>query len=184
MVSVFFSDYGAESGNIFCPRIIVQAVESRVHDKSPAELVRRNNPCAVSPASLHAAIDPYRKGASVLEAISFGIVAQCGQSSVSLGLPIDESLDMEKMKAVHPEVAALWTLTADVTSPVFGENDIFHERSEQENAVLQSEGARLVPELVSGRYDIGLGAAEAKAAFTAAGNAGTHIRPSRIAAHN
>ena len=77
IVSVFFSDYGpafyyrvlevkrdgADSAvryiriapvNFYCPHEMVQAAEARVYGKSPAQLVRNNNPCAIKPEALEA----------------------------------------------------------------------------------------------------------------------------------
>jgi TonB family protein len=182
IVSVFFSDNGAQfyyrvidvkqdgpgslaryirvaPSNLYCPRIVVQAAEARLHDKNPAQLLGGNNPCAVKPGSLRAVLKRYAQRDGHLETTSFGIVAQCGGSVVSLGIPIAESVNFERMKVAHPEIAALWNLAADVANPVFGENDIFHDRSEQEDRGLQAAGEKLIPELISGRYDTGLASA-------------------------
>ncbi len=70
-----------------------------------------------------------------------------------------ERVDMNKMKAAHPDLAALWDLSSAITGSAFGDKDIFPDRSEEEDLALQTAGAALVPELTSGRYDIGLAAA-------------------------
>ncbi|MGB9454770.1 MAG: energy transducer TonB [Bryobacteraceae bacterium] len=182
VVSVFFFDYGPQfyyrvidvkqegqdslvryvriaPSNVYCPRIVVEAAEARLRNNSPAQLLGRNNPCAIRLDSLHAALKKYAQRASHFEAVSFGVVAQCGRSFVSLGIPIAESVNMAQMKAARPDIAALWDLAADVTVPAFGEKDIFHDPSEREDLALQATGAKLAPELISGRYDIGLAAA-------------------------
>ncbi len=61
----------------------------------------------------------------VFEAISFGIVAQCGPSSVALALPIDQQVDLKKLKKAHPEMARLWEFPGEITRRVFGESDLF-----------------------------------------------------------
>ena len=80
-------------------------------------------------------------------------------SPVTLGLPIDESMHLERMKKTYPEIARLWELTAEITDQVFGSKDIFHDRTAEEDVFLQRAGADVVPDLVAGRYDIGLAAA-------------------------
>jgi TonB family protein len=145
--------------NVFCPRTIVQAAEARVHDRSPAQLAGANNPCAIKPAALSATLKRFRQHGSVFETISFGIVAQCGSSSISLTLPDLEGVDVKKMEASNPAMVRLWELSSEITTLVFGSNDIFHERSEEEDLALQRAGQKLVPQLISGRYDKALAAA-------------------------
>jgi TonB family protein len=194
VVSQFFSDYGAQfyyrdidvkqvgsdsviryarvaPTNVYCRRLIIQAVEARVRDKSPAQLVGINNPCAVKPAALRAALHKYPQRGGGFETISFGIVAQCGPSSVSLGLPAAEGVNLNNLKSAYPAMVRLWDLSADIIDPAFGPTDIFHDRSEQDDLVLQLAGEKLVTELISGRYDIGLAAA-------VRGNVGTWKDPS------
>src|SRR5580658_3221121 len=54
----------------------------RVRNTSPGELVAANNPCAVKPGALQTVLKKYTKAEGVFGAISFGIVAQCGSSSI------------------------------------------------------------------------------------------------------
>ncbi|HYM06705.1 MAG TPA: energy transducer TonB [Terriglobales bacterium] len=157
--------------NIFCPRLMVQAAEARLRNTSPTQLVKSNNPCAVIPADLDAAIKKYARADSVLDTVSVGIVAKCDSSSVTLGLPIPENVNLKHMKPTHPELVRLWDLTREVTNRVFGSKDIFHDRTEEDNQILQRAGEKLVPELASGRYDAGLAAA-------VKGNLGTWNGPS------
>lgn len=157
--------------NVHCPRKIIQVAEATVRDKTPAQLVGSNNPCAVKPKDLRAALNKHRERVGVFEAISFGIVAQCGNSSVSLGLPNVESVNVEDMKSSDPAAVRLWDLASEIAGSVIGPNDIFHDRSEDDDLALQRTGEKLVPELISGRYDRGLAAA-------AKGNVGTWKHPS------
>ena len=59
----------------------------------------------------------------------------------------------------HPEIVRLWSLASDITDYAFGAKDIFHDRTEVDDLALQLAGEKLVPELVSGRYDVALAAA-------------------------
>ena len=47
--------------DVSCLRKVVQAAEARVRNTSPAQLVKSNNPCAVKPAALHAALKNTRR---------------------------------------------------------------------------------------------------------------------------
>jgi TonB family protein len=182
IVSAFFSDNGAlfyyrvidvkQDGvdsivhytrvatvNIYCPRMIVQSTEARIRDKSPADLVRTANPCAVNPRSLAAEVKKHPRRESVFEAISFGIVAECGAESVTLGLPMPQTVDLKMLKQADPKMARLWDFASKITDRAFGSKDIFHDRSDEDDLVLQRAGERVVAELVEGKYDAGLSAA-------------------------
>ena len=194
VVSTFFSDNGAlfyyrvidvrpegtgslvryirvAPANTYCPRtIVVQAATATLPNKPPAEIVGTNNPCAVTPTDLHSALRKYKRTIGVFESISFGIVARCGSSPVTLSLPMSQRVDLDKMKRDRPDVAGLWDLASRITAPLFGEKDIFHDRTEQDDLALQQAGKELLPELTSGKYDPGL-----KAAVN--GNVGTWHSP-------
>jgi len=107
----------------------------------------------------NAALKRYPLTGGVFETISFGIVAQCGSSSISLSLPISEEWNLKRLRRAHPEMARLWYLTSEITDPVFGSKDIFHDRTEADDLALQRAGEKLAPELISGRFDVGLAAA-------------------------
>ena len=189
IVSEFFSDYGPsfyyrvldvrQDGpdslvryvriapmNIYCPGQIVQAVEARVPNKSPAQLAGGNNPCAIKPSSLRSAVKRYSRNVGTFETIRFGIVALCPTSPLTLELPISETLDLKAMKEASPKFARLWNLSSIIRGSVFGEKDPFHDRTEEEDAILQLTGQTLVLELLAGRYNAGLKAASGIASFT------------------
>lgn len=140
----------------YCPRTIVQATEARVSGKTPTQLVGQNNPCAVNPQTFRATLQKPKRNQSVFEATSYGIVAKCGEASISLGLPIAEEVDIERLKSAHPALARLWSLSSQIVESAFGKKDVFHDRSEAEGLVLQKAGEKLVPELIAGGYDKGL----------------------------
>jgi TonB family protein len=179
IVSVFFSDYGPAfyyrvmditpdgmdsivkysriaDVNLYCPRRIVQIAEARVKNTSPGELVKANNPCAIKPRELSAGLRRYRRFGGRFETVSYGIVAQCGASLRQLALPSIEQLDWDRLKREKPHVAKLWDLASDVVTPVFGADSIFHDRTDSDELALQTAGEKLVPDLISGRYDAGL----------------------------
>ena len=156
---------------LYCPRMSIWAIEAKVPNTSPAQLAALVNPCAFTPGTLHAALKKNGRKAGVFEATSFGIVAQCGASAVSLELPIAEKVDLERLRRDHPEMARLWDLAPEITDPVFGTKDPFYGRAKEDDLALQRAGAKLVPELDSGRYDAGLAAA-------VRGNVGTWRSPS------
>ncbi len=139
--------------------MIVQTVIGKVHDATPAQLAENNNPCAVNPSALKAAIEHYSRRAGILEAISFSVAARCDGASVLLSLPMFDSLDLKPMQSAHPEMIHLWDLASELATRAFGPKDPFQGKNEEDDLALQNEGAKFVPQLISGRYDAGLEAA-------------------------
>jgi TonB family protein len=145
--------------NIYCPRMVVQSAEARLPGKSISDLIETTNPCAIQPRAFRAALKDYATRGSVLETISFGLVASCRSSDVVFELPIPEKVDMNRLKREHPNIANLWNLASFMTDAAFGLKDIFHDRTEDDDMTLQRAGEKIVPELMSGTYDAGLTAA-------------------------
>jgi TonB family protein len=181
VVSAFFSDDGPEfyyrvidvrkegqnyivrysrvaTVNLYCPRRIVQSVDAKL-PRPPSKLVKSSNPCTIKPNELDAAVKKYARSEGVLEAISFGVVAQCGGSEVVLRLPISQNVDLVRLRRANSSMAGLWDLASAITDSAFGSKDVFHDRTDAEDLVLQRTGERVVPQLISGEYDAGLAAA-------------------------
>lgn len=68
-------------------------------------------------------------------------------------------LDVKQMQTAHPEMIHLWDLASELATRAFGPKDPFHGTTDTDDLALQSEGAKLVPELISGKYDAALTAA-------------------------
>jgi len=143
----------------FCPRKIVQSARARLRNRTIKDLVHANNPCAVKPQDLAAAVKRYSTAASFLDTFSVGVVATCGPTKSVLELPDGSFFNFKRLKSANPVMGRLWNLMSDIVNPAFGEGDIFQERTEAEDLVLQRAGQEIVPELASGRYDEGLAAA-------------------------
>jgi TonB family protein len=182
VVSVFFSDDGAllyyrltevkpdEAGSLIryvriapanglcARRIIVQAAEARVPD-TPASLAKNNSPCAVNQSVFRSTVKKFSHRGGYLEAIGFGLAAKCGSSSVLFELADPSFIDPDRLRRSHPEMANLWDLNSQIVNRAFGANDIFHDRTENDDLGLQRAGEKIAPDLISGRYDAGLKAA-------------------------
>jgi len=142
-------------------KTIVQAVEVRKPNISPAQLVNGANPCAVQPGALDSVRKKYpRKAGGLFESTRFGVVAQCGASSVVLALPMSASVNLKRLQRDHPPIARLWDLYSEIVKSAFGSGNSFYDREQEIDLSLQPAGERLVPQLRSGRYDAGLAAAE------------------------
>jgi TonB family protein len=143
----------------FCARKIVQSAQVRLRNRTIKDLVHANNPCAIKPQDLAAAVKKYSISAGHLETFSAGAVATCGQMKSILELPDQSLVDVKRLKSANPVMGRLWDLMSDIVNPGFGDGDIFQGRMEADDLVLQRAGQEIVPELASGRYDEGLAAA-------------------------
>ena len=130
-----------------------------MRNTSSRQLASTNNPCVVAPRTFNRVLHRYRWRADRSDLSSFGIVAKCGSSSVVLQLPSAGKVNLDRMGQTHAEIVRLWNLASDIAERVFGPKDIFHDRSEKDDLALQRAGEKLVPELISGPYDLGLRAA-------------------------
>jgi TonB family protein len=139
-----------------CPRMIVQTKETTLHRTTVADIVKGNNPCAIKPHDLNSTLQKYRAYDGVFESVSFGIVTQCGSSSYSFSLPMQQRVAFGGFEKARPDMARLWHLMQNIIDRVFGSKDIFYSAGDSEGFTFQRTGERLVPAMVSGVYDAGL----------------------------
>jgi hypothetical protein len=97
----------------------------------------------------------FRQQKCVLEAVSYGIVAQCGSGVNVLALPISQRVDLDRLGKAEPQVARLWRLLNEIADSSFGP-DIFYDRNRREALTLQQDAPKFIDEARSGRYDLGL----------------------------
>ena len=97
----------------------------------------------------------YRKSGSLLESVSFGIVANCGGNEVALRFPYRAQIDLKQLNEHAPEIGRLLELWNDVKMNAFGASQDIRGISEQTDLEVQQAGAAIVPELMSGRFDKG-----------------------------
>ncbi len=107
----------------------------------------------VDPKTLRTKLNKYRQVGGFLETMSFSVAAACSGSFVVFAVPNLESVNFKKLKSDNPGIARLWDILSDVTRPIFTD-DPFLDRTEEDDLALQRAGELLVPELVSGRFDI------------------------------
>jgi TonB family protein len=150
--------------------MIVQSAEAKL-PMSPAELSKGHNPCAITRRRLEGILKTYSRTAGVFETTSFGIAAQCGHTWASFGLPTPAAFDAEALRQTAPDIVRLWSLASEIAESAFGPEDIFLDRTEVDDQALQRSGEKIVPELNSGKYDLGL-------AMATRGNVGTWKSPS------
>jgi TonB-like protein len=144
--------------NVYCPRLIVQSTQVHKSWRDFERMIKGNNPCAVSPNALKSAIAKFRKF-GVFETQSLGITVQCGASEITLQLPDALPTDLKRL---DPKIGRLWQLTSDITHLAFGNRDVFHDQTEEDDLALQRAGESMLPVIISRRYDAALAAAVGK----------------------
>jgi hypothetical protein len=141
--------------DVYCPIATVKLAEVRLKATTPAEIVAANNPCAVRPGTVRAAVRKFKQRAGTFETARFGIVAECGSHEIVLHLPIEQSVDMTKMKQSLPNVAHLWEFAEEVQKRAFGDSDVFQATSTAADLQLQQAGRSVAPELRAGKFNKG-----------------------------
>lgn len=139
--------------NQFCDNVVtVQADEVRLHDTAIADLIKDNNPCAISASRVRQDIRKHSHRAAVDDDTAFGVVAQCGGKQIVHHFPYGAVLDAKKLQ---PEVRRLRELSWDIQRIAFGDRDVFYKTSPEEDEKLQAGGSAIVDELRTGKFDKG-----------------------------
>jgi len=81
------------------------------------------------------------------------IVARCGNKQKIFELPDQESLRFDALTLADSRLAAFWELAATVEGRAFGNDFSLAKLTPEQDREAQSLGARLVPEIKSGKYD-------------------------------
>jgi len=137
-------------------QMVIHSTVATLANKKPGDLAMGYDLCGIRPADLNSIARKYGRYAGDLEIVSYSIVAQCRGSAVVLRLPRMTAVGLDKMKLERPELERLWHLASGIPTAAFSEKDPFYDRTEEEDFALQESGRNLLPELVSGKYDLGL----------------------------
>ncbi len=123
-----------------CPRrLTVRAAEARLPNISPAQLTADQNPCVGSPRSEETG--GHLNSARFATFSRASVVAKCGMEEKVGSLP------------------SLGALTQQIVNNAFDGRDVFWGISQEEDLIPQRQGEKLIPEILSGSFDKGLGAA-------------------------
>jgi TonB family protein len=92
---------------------------------------------------------------SVDDTASFTIVASCGKTNRVFEIPYPETLNLEELKKMNPQVGSLWDLAHEIQRRSFGEKFSFYDNSASQDKAFQALGAEIFPAIKSGIYDPG-----------------------------
>ena len=145
--------------NLNCPRIIVQSATGRCTTRLPANWSRPIIPAQ----SNRARLTPCSRDTPGLRArLSLSPLVLSPSAALrplSSGCRSQKRSTWTFCSGKIPSWPAFGTWLPRLPIRCLGRTDIFHGRTEADDLILQRDGEKLVPELVSGRYDAGLAAA-------------------------
>jgi TonB family protein len=142
----------APLGQVCSNVVTVKSAEARLRDTTVADLIKHNNPCAISADRTRREIDKYSHRAAVDDDAAFGIVAQCSGVQIIHHFPYEAEFVPKKLP---PKVQRLRELSWDIQKIAFGDRELFQKTSSEEEEKLQAGGKAMVDELKLGKFDKG-----------------------------
>lgn len=142
-----------------CPRhVTVRAVE-RFLPKTTVQKVAVKFPvCSYEEDVLEGMISLVKRPGSLSatdDSASQTIVARCGSQHKMFELPDEESLRFEALQQADSHVSDFWDLAATVEAQAFGGDFSLAKLTPAQDREAQDLGAKVVPEIKSGRYNEG-----------------------------
>jgi hypothetical protein len=143
-----------------CPRnVTVRAIERVLPSTSVRQMTFKFPLCSYAEDDVAGMISVARHPADSSsnddDTANQTIVARCGDKQKMFELPDQESLRFEALTHADSHVAALWKLAATMESHAFGEDFSLAKVTGAPDQEAQALGAKLVPEIKSGKYDQG-----------------------------
>lgn len=141
----------------YCDWQLVRAVERILPDTDLRKVTQNINACSYSEkhvAGALAAAAP-KTSQTIEDSATLRIVAKCGSNEKVFDFPYAEEVDLKSLHRHNPEVDALWGLSYNVRSRAFGQHFSLREPPSAQEKEYEDLGTRLLPELLSGRFDNG-----------------------------
>jgi hypothetical protein len=145
--------------NPTCPHhVTARAIERVVPNTTVQKVAPHFDLCAFNEDDVESMIHAAkRKTASNSDAgddsASQTIVARCGTKQRVFELPDEDSLRFDALKLADSRLAAFWDLAAVVEARAFGDDFSLAKLTPEQDRDAQALGAKLVPEIKSGKYD-------------------------------
>jgi hypothetical protein len=141
-----------------CPhQVTVRAIERVVLNTTAKKVASHFDLCAYTEEDVEGMISAARRKTGALasddDSATQTIVAHCGTRQRIFELPDKDTLRFEALTLADAHLAALWELAAVVEARTFGDNFSLAKLSPEQDRDAQALGAKLVPEIKSGKYD-------------------------------
>lgn len=142
--------------NEFCGGQLVRASEAILKDASVRQVAGRVNICALSPAKVDAKLKTVQaSGGDIADSTAITVVAQCGNQEQVFEFPYPAESDFKVVEKRYPQIAALWEMPSEIRDRVFGDSLFIERYSEAQEQEYRDLGTKLLPELVSGKFNAG-----------------------------
>jgi hypothetical protein len=143
-----------------CPHhVTVRAVERLLSDTTVKKLAIKFPLCSFEEDVVEGMINTAKRPTGAVtdadDSASQTIVARCGTQQKMFERPDEESLRFDAIHLADAHLAAFWELAATMEAHTFGSDFSLAKLTPQEDQDAQVLGAKIVPEIKSGRYDQG-----------------------------
>jgi hypothetical protein len=144
--------------NPTCPHhVTVRAIERVVPNITVQKIAPHFDLCAFTEddveSMIHAARRKTTSNSDGDDSASQTIVARCGTLQRVFELPDKDSLRFDALTLADSRLAAFWDLAAVVEARTFGDDFSLAHLTPEQDRDAQALGAKLVPEIKSGKYD-------------------------------
>jgi hypothetical protein len=139
--------------NDFCPSLIVRAAE-HVFPHTSVRKVAGIDICAFTSEGVDTALraTASKHGGDPSDSATVTIVAKCGTTQKEFDFPYPVEVDQKTLHRSNPGVSDLWDTNYRVFRRAFGKKFSFNGLTPEQEKDMEQLGTRLVPELVSGKY--------------------------------
>ena len=142
-----------------CPHhVTVRAVERVMPNTTVKKVTMKFPICAFEEDVVEGMINVAKREGSLSvtdDTASQTIVAHCGTQQKMFELPDQESLRFEALQHADKHLTDFWDLAATMEALAFGSDFSLAKLTPEEDKKAQDLGAKLIPEIKSGRYDQG-----------------------------
>lgn len=143
-----------------CARnVTVKAVERLIPNTTVAKVAGKFKLCSYPEDDFAGVIQVARRSEvetdGLESAVNRTIVAKCGTQERFYELPDPEMLKFDALKLADRRITALWDLAGDVEERAFGKDFAFSAATAEQNKERQELGAKIVPEIMAGKFDSG-----------------------------
>jgi hypothetical protein len=143
--------------NPTCPHhVTIRAIERVVPNTTVKKVALHFDLCSFTEDDVESMIQAAKRksgSASADDSASQTIVARCGTKQRIFELPDKDSLRFDALNLADSHLAAFWELAAVVEARTFGDDFSLAKLTPAQDREAQSLGAKLVPEIKSGKYD-------------------------------
>ena len=142
------------TANEYCGGQLVRAAE-HVFRHTTVKKVAGRDLCAFTPEGVAGALKaaaPKAIGAT-WDSATEAVVAKCGTEEKEFDFPYPAEIDLKALKRSNPEVFDLWDTSYRIYRRALGKNFSFNTSTPEQEKEREDLGAKLVPELISGKYE-------------------------------